>query len=189
MKENQGLYRQQFEHDNCGIGAVINSKGIKSHTTVENALKIVENLEHRAGKDAEGKTGDGVGIMVQISHKFFSKECAKLGIEKPDIGDTRISVLNGYDWKAHHRETNNLIGILWDFYEGTPHIMAIFFGNNLTENDWGRIVQPKEGGGRTTSVSIMSREGVNKMYQNWIAVKNDHRYIDFLNIYNKASLI
>ena len=74
MKENQGLYRQQFEHDNCGIGAVINSKGIKSHTTVENALKIVENLEHRAGKDAEGKTGDGVGILLQISHKFFKKE-------------------------------------------------------------------------------------------------------------------
>lgn len=81
MKENQGLYRQQFEHDNCGIGAVINSKGIKSHTTVENALKIVENLEHRAGKDAEGKTGDGVGILLQISHKFFKKECDKLGIQ------------------------------------------------------------------------------------------------------------
>ena len=58
MRENQGLYRQQFEHDNCGIGAVVNSKGVKSHQTVENALKIVENLEHRAGKDAEGKTGD-----------------------------------------------------------------------------------------------------------------------------------
>ena len=86
MKENQGLYRQQFEHDNCGIGAVINSKGIKSHTTVENALKIVENLEHRAGKDAEGKTGDGVGILLQISHKFFKKECEKLGIE---IGEER----------------------------------------------------------------------------------------------------
>ena len=56
MRE-QGLYRQQFEHDNCGIGAVVNSKGIKSHKTVENALKIVESLEHRAGKDAEGKTG------------------------------------------------------------------------------------------------------------------------------------
>ena len=86
MKENQGLYRQQFEHDNCGIGAVINSKGIKSHTTVENALKIVENLEHRAGKDAEGKTGDGVGILLQISHKFFKKECDKLGIT---IGEER----------------------------------------------------------------------------------------------------
>ena len=50
----KGLYREQFEHDNCGIGAVVNSKGIKSHRTVENALRIVENLEHRAGKDAEG---------------------------------------------------------------------------------------------------------------------------------------
>ena len=55
----EGLYRSSFEHDNCGIGAVVNIKGEKSHATVENALKIVENLEHRAGKDAEGKTGDG----------------------------------------------------------------------------------------------------------------------------------
>ena len=79
-QENRGLYRTRFEHDNCGIGAVVNSKGIKSHTTVENALKIVENLEHRAGKDAEGKTGDGVGILLQISHKFFKKVCEKSGI-------------------------------------------------------------------------------------------------------------
>ena len=49
------------------------SKGIKTHETVENALKIVENLKHRAGKDAEGKTGDGVGILLQISHKFLRK--------------------------------------------------------------------------------------------------------------------
>ncbi len=77
----QGLYSPAFEHDNCGIGAVVNSKGIKSHKTVERALHIVENLEHRAGKDAEGKTGDGVGILLQISHKFFSKVCKKDGIE------------------------------------------------------------------------------------------------------------
>lgn len=75
-----GLYRPEFEHDNCGIGAVVNIKGIKTHETVENALRIVENLEHRAGKDAEGKTGDGVGILLQISHKFFSKTCKSLGI-------------------------------------------------------------------------------------------------------------
>ena len=80
MRKDEGLYRQQFEHDNCGIGAVVNSKGIKSHKTVENALKIVENLEHRAGKDAEGKTGDGVGILLQISHKFFAGACKKEGI-------------------------------------------------------------------------------------------------------------
>ena len=80
-EQQQGLYSPAFEHDNCGIGAVVNSKGIKSHLTVERALHIVENLEHRAGKDAEGKTGDGVGILLQISHKFFSKVCKKIGIE------------------------------------------------------------------------------------------------------------
>ena len=75
-----GLYDPQFEHDNCGIGAVVNIKGLKTHETVENALKIVENLKHRAGKDAEGKTGDGVGILLQISHKFFSKTMSSLGV-------------------------------------------------------------------------------------------------------------
>ena len=77
---SKGLYRPQFEHDNCGIGAIVNIKGEKSHKTVENALEIVENLEHRAGKDAEGKTGDGVGILSQVSHRFFSKVCKPLGI-------------------------------------------------------------------------------------------------------------
>lgn len=75
------LYRPEFEHDNCGIGAIVNIKGLKTRETVENALKIVENLEHRAGKDAEGKTGDGVGILTQISHKFFVKVTKPLGIQ------------------------------------------------------------------------------------------------------------
>ena len=79
--KEDGLYDPRFEHDNCGIGAVVNIKGVKSHATVENALKIVENLEHRAGKDAEGKTGDGVGILLQISHKFFKKVTKSLGFE------------------------------------------------------------------------------------------------------------
>ena len=81
MREDQGLYRQEFEHDNCGIGAVVNIKGKKTHETVANALRIVEHLEHRAGKDAEGKTGDGVGILLQISHKFFKKACKKEGFD------------------------------------------------------------------------------------------------------------
>ncbi len=76
-----GLYDSRFEHDNCGIGAVVNIKGVKTHKTVEQALHIVENLEHRAGKDGEGKTGDGVGIMLQISHKFFQKVAKPLGME------------------------------------------------------------------------------------------------------------
>lgn len=87
--QQQGLYSPEFEHDNCGIGAVVNIKGIKSRKVVENALEIVEKLEHRAGKDAEGKTGDGVGILVQIPHDFFKKETEKLGFdigEKDDFG-------------------------------------------------------------------------------------------------------
>ncbi len=82
----QGLYDSAFEHDNCGIGAVVNIKGKKTHKTVSDALKIVENLEHRAGKDAEGKTGDGVGILLQISHKFFSKAARKLNV---NLGEER----------------------------------------------------------------------------------------------------
>ena len=69
----KGLYDERFEHDACGIGAVINIKGKKEHKVIDDALKIVEKLEHRAGKDASGEVGDGVGIMTQISHDFFKK--------------------------------------------------------------------------------------------------------------------
>ena len=90
--ENTRLYDPSFEHDNCGIGAVVNIKGIKTHDTVNNARKIVENLEHRAGKDAEGKTGDGVGILLQISHKFFTKALAELGYDLGKEGDYGIGM-------------------------------------------------------------------------------------------------
>lgn len=66
------LYCEKFEHDACGIGAVVSIDGIACHTIVDDALSIVERLEHRAGKDATGEVGDGVGLLVQIPHKFFS---------------------------------------------------------------------------------------------------------------------
>ncbi len=83
--DNRTLYREQFEHDSCGIGAVVSIDGIPSHEIVDDALSIVEKLEHRAGKDASGQTGDGVGIMLQISHKFFSSLRSDLG-EPGDYG-------------------------------------------------------------------------------------------------------
>lgn len=86
MNCNKGLYRADFEHDNCGIGAVVNIKGNQTHALVDDALKIVENLEHRAGKDADEKTGDGVGILTQIPHDFFKKVCA---FEKIELGEAR----------------------------------------------------------------------------------------------------
>ena len=80
MEQQQTLYDPRFEHDACGIGAVVNIKGEKTHKTVDDALSIVEKLEHRAGKDASGETGDGVGIMLQVSHSFFSEVGKQLGI-------------------------------------------------------------------------------------------------------------
>ena len=97
-----GLYESRFEHDNCGIGAVVDVKGRKSHQTVTDALHIVEHLEHRAGKDAEGKTGDGVGILLQISHKFFSKEAARMGLELPAERDYGVGMFF-FDQDEHRR--------------------------------------------------------------------------------------
>ena len=74
------LYDPRFEHDACGIGAVVSLKGVKTYQTVDDALKIVEKLEHRAGKDAAGETGDGVGLMLQIPHRLMVKAAAAEGI-------------------------------------------------------------------------------------------------------------
>ena len=90
--QRQGLYRPQFEHDNCGIGAVVNINGERSRRVVEDALTIVEKLEHRAGKDAEGKTGDGVGILSQIPYGFFKSEADKLGFDVGEEGDFGIGM-------------------------------------------------------------------------------------------------
>ena len=72
------LYDSGFEHENCGIGAVVNIRGERTRKTVTDALTIVERLEHRAGKDAKGETGDGVGILVQLPHEFFVKNVREL---------------------------------------------------------------------------------------------------------------
>ena len=81
-----GLYDPSQEHENCGIGAVIRIDGQPVAKVVDDSLKIVETLEHRAGKDASGKTGDGVGILLQISHDFFRDAAAQAGIT---LGDRR----------------------------------------------------------------------------------------------------
>lgn len=115
--------------------------------------------------------------------------CKSRGIKRPDIGDARVECLLSYDWKAHHRETNNLVGLLWDFVASRPRVAAVFYASNLAEDDWGRIVQPRAGGGRTTSVSIMARSGIRKMYEGWICVLSRGGYREFLNRRNRGTLI
>lgn len=97
---------------------------------------------------------------------------------KPLIGEQRIAIVNSFNWKSHHRETNNLLAIFWDFINEVPTVSACFYRNDLIVDDWGKIVQPKENGGRTTSVSIMNSAGISKMCSGWLAVIDRPEYID-----------
>ncbi len=80
------------EHDACGIGMIVNIDGKASYKTLSDALDIVEKLEHRAGKDASGKVGDGVGILVQISHDFYQARAQEQQISLPDYGEYGIAM-------------------------------------------------------------------------------------------------
>ena len=82
----QGLYDPDYEHDSCGVGFVANIKGRKSHQTIEDGLTILKKLVHRGACGCEENTGDGVGMLVQMPHKFFSRVCQQSNIELPDYG-------------------------------------------------------------------------------------------------------
>ena len=112
MDDKLTLYDPSFEHDNCGIGAVVNIKGNKSHKTVDDALTIVETLEHRAGKDADGKTGDGVGILLQISHKFFKKAAAEIGIDLPAERDYGVGMFFFPQKELHRNQATKMFEII-----------------------------------------------------------------------------
>ena len=83
---NKGLYRAEFEHDSCGIGAVINVKGTKTHETISDALYMLSNMEHRGGRGSDPKTGDGAGILIQVPHLFLKEVTSRAGFSIPDAG-------------------------------------------------------------------------------------------------------
>ena len=84
--------KEYMEHDACGIGAIVNIDGRRTHSAVNDALCIVEHLGHRAGKDASGEVGDGVGILLQISHRFFSRVMNDAGMETPEEKDYAVGM-------------------------------------------------------------------------------------------------
>ena len=102
------LYSEQFEHDACGIGAVVHIDGVASHSVVDDALTIVERLEHRAGKDATGEVGDGVGVLLQISHKFF----ASLGFALGQAGDYGVGMFFFPQEKLLRRQAQKLFEVI-----------------------------------------------------------------------------
>ena len=106
---NTGLYKECFEHDACGIGAIANIKGIKSHKVIDDCLNILENLEHRGGMGAEENIGDGAGILFQIPHRFFKEEGQKLGILIPNEGEYAIGMFFLSTQKRIRDESKTLV--------------------------------------------------------------------------------
>jgi len=91
--EKKGLYRSQYEHDNCGVGFVVHMKGQKSHNIVDDALTILEKLEHRGACGCETNTGDGAGILMQIPDAFLRKATAKQKITLPVEGEYGVGLV------------------------------------------------------------------------------------------------
>ena len=89
----QGLYDPRFEHDACGVGFVVNIKGDKSRQIVEQALTVLENLDHRGACGCEENTGDGAGILLQVPHAFFQHACDGLGFHLPEPGRYGVGML------------------------------------------------------------------------------------------------
>ena len=147
---NRTLYSEQFEHDACGIGAVVSIDGIASHQIVSDALTIVERLEHRAGKDATGEVGDGVGVLLQICHPFF----AALGFSLGKKGDYGVGMFFFPQDSLKRREAQKLLEVVCR-KEGVP-----FLG-------WRQVpVAPEVLGAR-------ARESMPSIYQCFVARPGD----------------
>lgn len=185
IKESKGLFRKNPHQDGYPDLLLMDEVGIPNWNALAKAGRLRD-------KDPFSPFPSG-GIEVKATcgavptPAWFAKK-KRIITDKPDIGDQRIEVLKGYDWKAHHRQTNNLLGIVWDFIDRKPAIIGLFYSAELTSDHWGKLIQPKEGGGKTTSVSIMTRAGVATMYSGWVCVIDDKRYLDFFDSHNNGSI-
>ena len=93
LPPRQGLYNPRNEHDACGLGFVVNIKGKKSHDIVLQGLQILDNLTHRGATGADPLQGDGAGILIQLPDAFFRKECERLGLALPEVGEYGVGMI------------------------------------------------------------------------------------------------
>ena len=102
MKKPQGLYDPAYEHDACGVGIVANLNGEKSYAIIRNAIRVLVNLEHRGACGCDPHTGDGAGLLFQLPHTFFKRQCRLGGMSLPDAGDYAVGMVF-LPRKAEHR--------------------------------------------------------------------------------------
>lgn len=110
VKQLQGLYHPDFEHDACGTGFTAHIKGRKSHQIIRDALTMLENMEHRGACGYEQNTGDGAGILIQLPHEFLYDECLKIGISLPEFGKYGVGMIffpKEPRWREECREILN----------------------------------------------------------------------------------
>lgn len=181
VKSSNGMFVKNPHQDGYPDLLAMTPQGIKEWK------RLINNLQDK--RPFSPFVPGGIEVKATCGSLPTPAIFSKWNLKKPTIGDNRIKFVTGYDWKSHHRETNNLMGIFWDFIKGVPMIVALFYCTELAQEDWGAIIQPRVNGGRTTSVSIMTRTGVSKMYNGWIAVLNDEDYINFFNKYNHLAEI
>lgn len=110
-QEKTGLYEPSMEHDSCGIGFLANLKAKKTHKLVEDSLIMLRNMEHRGGCGCEPETGDGAGILIQIPHEYFEKECDKIGINLPEEGKYGVGMVFFPKDEAVSEECRTLLNI------------------------------------------------------------------------------
>ncbi len=92
-ESRQGLYRPEFEHDSCGTGFITNINGHKSNQIINDALTMLENMEHRGACGCDPETGDGAGILIQLPHEFLMEECSDLEISLPEPGEYGVGMI------------------------------------------------------------------------------------------------
>jgi hypothetical protein len=178
-KNSNGTLRKNPHQDGYPDLLIMDDEGAALWASLEGNL--------RAKKPFSPFRTGGIEVKATCGSVPTPAVLAKRGLEKPDLGDQRLNFLTGYDWKAHHQETNNLLSIFWDFVDRIPRVIAAFYCSSLTKADWGEIIQPQEGGGRTTSVSIMTKAGVKKMFDHWVVVLDDKDYQAFFEKRNHAT--
>nr|AOE06227.1 glutamate synthase [NADPH] large subunit, peptidase C44 family [uncultured bacterium]CBL87521.1 glutamate synthase [uncultured Flavobacteriia bacterium] len=152
LPSKQGLYDPQFEHDNCGAGFICSLQGKKTNDIIHKALDILDCLEHRGAVSADGKTGDGAGILIEIPHNFLKKQCGFelpemhqyavgmvflpkkenqrtycIGVLENEIKNQGLEILGWRKVPVNHEVVGNIAALT------EPHIMQIFVGKGSGE--------------------------------------------------------